>query len=96
MMNYAELAEQDLEWSSAAVEGRVNKLVAVRFDQGGMRWIPERAQALLQLRCIDQNGDWDTFLTWAMRKVTTPADAAAGRRVQRKQPVALPTLKKAA
>jgi hypothetical protein len=96
MMNYAELAEQDLEWSSAAVEGKVNKLVGVRFDQGGMRWIQERAQSLLQLRCIDQNGDWATFMNWAMGKVGERADAAGGRRLQRKQPVALPTLKKAA
>jgi hypothetical protein len=96
MMNYAELAEQDLEWSSAAVEGKVNKLVGVRFDQGGMRWIQERAQSLLQLRCIDQNGDWATFMNWAMGKVGERADSAGGRRLQRKQPVALPTLKKAA
>jgi hypothetical protein len=76
MMNYAELAEQDLEWSSAAVEGKVNKLVGVRFEQGGMRWIQERAQSLLHLRCIEQNGDWATFMNRAMGKVGERADAS--------------------
>ena len=27
-----------------------------------MRWIKERAEALLQLRCIEINGDWDAFI----------------------------------
>ncbi len=26
-----------------------------------MRWIKERAEALLQLRCIDAKGHWQTF-----------------------------------
>ena len=27
-----------------------------------MRWVKGRAEALLQLRCIEINGDWDTFI----------------------------------
>lgn len=62
MMNYKELREQDLEISSGAVEGAVNYVIARRFDSGGMRWIKERAEHLLQLRCIEVNNDWDTFI----------------------------------
>jgi len=36
----------------------VNYVIAKRFDSGGMRWIKERAEALLQLRCIEVNNDW--------------------------------------
>lgn len=61
-MNYKSLREQDLEISSGAVEGAVNHVIAKRFDCGGMRWIKERAEALLQLRCIEVNGDWDAFI----------------------------------
>ena len=61
-MNYKSLREQDLEISSGAVEGAVNYVIARRFDCGGMRWIKERAEALLQLRCIEVNGDWDAFI----------------------------------
>jgi len=96
MMNYAELAEQDLELGSGGVEGAVKHLVALRFDHGGMRWIRERAQALLQLRCIDQNGDWEAFLTWAMHQVAHPAEPGSIRRLQKSQPAPLPTLKNAA
>lgn len=61
-MNYDELREQDLEISSGAVEGAVNYVIAKRFDSSGMRWIKERAEHLLQLRCIEVNGDWDAFI----------------------------------
>jgi len=61
-MTYDELLRQDLELGSGAVEGAVKNLMGRRMDQGGMRWIKERAEALLQLRCIDANGDWDAFV----------------------------------
>lgn len=61
-MNYKKLRERDLEISSGAVEGAVNYVIARRFDCGGMRWIKERAEHLLQLRCIEVNGDWDAFI----------------------------------
>jgi len=34
-----------------------------------MRWIKERAEALLQLRCIELNGDWDAFIAFAHRRI---------------------------
>jgi hypothetical protein len=61
-MNYKELRERDLEISSGAVEGAVNYVIARRLDCGGMRWIKERAEHLLQLRCIEVNDDWDAFI----------------------------------
>jgi len=61
-MNYEQLRERDLEISSGAVEGAVNYVIARRFDCGGMRWIEERAEHLLQLRCIEVNDDWDAFI----------------------------------
>jgi hypothetical protein len=67
-MDYKSLREQDLEISSGAVEGAVNYVVAKRFDSGGMRWIKERAEALLQLRCIEVNDDWDAFITYVNEK----------------------------
>jgi hypothetical protein len=63
-MDYKRLREQDLELSSGAVEGAVNYVIAQRFDSGGMRWIKERAEALLQLRCIEVNNDWEAFITF--------------------------------
>jgi hypothetical protein len=68
-MNYKTLREQDLEISSGAVEGAVNYVIACLFDSGGMRWIKERAEALLQLRCIEVNGDWDAGVLFVHDKM---------------------------
>lgn len=63
-MNYQALLDLDLEVGSGAVEGAVRTIIAQRFDFGGSRWIRERAEALLQLRCLEANGDWDIFIQW--------------------------------
>ena len=69
-MNYKSLQEQDLEISSGSVEGAVNYVIAKRFDSGGMRWIKERAEPLLQLRCIEVNNDWDNFISYVHDKTS--------------------------
>ena len=74
-MDYKTLREQDLEISSSAVEGAVNYVVAKRFDSGGMRWIRDRAEALLQLRCIEVNNDWDAFISYIHDKTSRQTQA---------------------
>lgn len=69
MMNYDELAARDLELASGAAEGAVRFVVSQRFDEGGMRWIRERAEAVLQLRCIEINGDWEPFVAFVHDKI---------------------------
>jgi len=64
MMHYQKLIEQDLVIASGIVEGAARYVVGERMDCSGMRWIPERAEALLRLRCIELNGDWDDFFAW--------------------------------
>lgn len=91
-MEYKRLREQDLEISSGAVEGAVNYVVAKRFDSGGMRWIKERAEALLQLRCIEVNDDWEAFITFVHDQ--TRAQAQQEHRnlsLKCTQPAPLPT-----
>jgi hypothetical protein len=72
-MGYDTLIEQDLEISSGTVEGAVNYVIAKRFDSGGMRWIKQRAEALLQLRCVEINGDWDAFISFVHDKTSRQA-----------------------
>jgi hypothetical protein len=73
MMDYGHLAEQDLEIGSGSVEGAVKHVIGKRFDYGSMRWIKERAEALLQLRCIEINGDWDSFVAFVHQKLRAKA-----------------------
>jgi len=96
-LNYAELIERDLEIGSGPVEGAVKHVIAARFDHGGMRWIRERAEALLQLRCIEINGDWDRFIAWVHDDMRDAASRRGRRmRLQQAAPSPLPTLAKAA
>jgi hypothetical protein len=92
-MNYKSLLEQDLEVASGAVEGAVKNLVGARFDFGGSRWIRERAEALLQLRCIEHNGDWDAFIQWVHDDHHRRGRLHTERiRIQHNTPGPLPTL----
>jgi hypothetical protein len=92
MMDYACLDRQDLELSTGIVEGAVRFVISQRFDEGGMRWIRERAEALLQLRCIEINGDWARFLAFV--HATLSESQRRSRRQERllqRAPEPLPT-----
>jgi len=93
MMNYAELIEQDLEIGTGAVEGAIKYIVGKRCDHGGMRWIKERAEAVLQLRCIDYNGGWDAFVQYVHNKVQREGSETGQRiRIQQAKPEPLPVV----
>jgi hypothetical protein len=68
MMQYGKWREQDLVIASGQVEGAVRQVVGERLDCAGMRWIVGRAEAVLQLRCIELNGDWDAFMAWTQQQ----------------------------
>jgi len=90
-MNYDELLERDLEISSGMIEGAIKNVIGRRFDHGGSRWIKERAEALLQLRCIEINGDWDRFMTRVHDRIRTQGtDEAAILRLQTNAAAPLP------
>ena len=65
LMKYGEWRKQDLVIASGQVEGAVRHVVGERLDCAGMRWVQGRAEALLHLRCIEINGDWETFIAWS-------------------------------
>lgn len=91
-MNYGELRRLDLELGSGQVEGAIKALMYRRMDQGGMRWIKERAEALLQLRCIDANGDWLAFVDRVHEQARARASSTGDRiRLQQRTPAPLPT-----
>lgn len=60
-MPYAALRGAELDIGSGAVEGAVRNLIGLRLDGPGMRWGRDRAEMVLQLRCIVLNGQWDAF-----------------------------------
>jgi hypothetical protein len=92
-MRYKEWQSQDLVIGTGQVEGAVRHLVGERFDCAGMRWVKEKAEALLHLRCIELNGDWHKFVNWFQRKNQGHLQNGERHRVLTDQPL---TLKKAA
>ncbi len=91
MMNYDELMEADMEISTGQIEGAVKYVLGLRCDHGGMRWIKERAEAILQLRCIDINGDWEGFIDYVHDEAQQEAlKQCRPTRIQQKDPEALP------
>ena len=91
-MDYKRLRELDWELGSGAVEGAVRYVIAQRFDCGGMRWIKERAEALLQLRCIEVNNDWEAFITFVHDTTQTQAQAQhQNLPLKCAEPIPLPT-----
>ena len=74
LMNYDELRKKDLDVATGVVEGAVRHVIGKRFDSSGMRWIRERAEPLLQLRCIEINGDWDAFVAFVIQRTSSDDD----------------------
>jgi hypothetical protein len=93
MMHYHEWLDQDLVISTGQAEGTVRQLVGERFDCAGMRWLRGKAEALLHLRCIELNGDWEKFVNWFQRKNQHHLQKRQQHRVLTNQPL---TLKKVA
>jgi len=60
-LDYGSLRRRDLEISTGPIEGAIKHVIGKRQDHGGMRWIKERAEAVLKLRCIEVTGGWDAF-----------------------------------
>jgi hypothetical protein len=62
-MKYDEYLAAGYPIGSGVVEGACRHLVKDRMEQSGMRWRIEGAQAVLSLRAIYLNDDWDAFHT---------------------------------
>ena len=89
MMRYGDWLDQDLVIASGQVEGAVRHLVGERFDCAGMRWTQAKAEALLHLRCIELNGDWQKYVAWFQGKTLRRLKRGQRVRVLTNQPLIL-------
>jgi hypothetical protein len=90
MMDYGRLRKEDLVIASGVVEGAARYVVGERLDNSGMRWIEERAEAMLLLRCIEVNGDWDAFMRWSQEQRTQELERGQIVQIRSKTPTQLP------
>ena len=60
-MHYDEYLRKGYPIASGAVEGACRHLVKDRLERTGMRWVRDGAQAMLNLRSLWINGEWDDY-----------------------------------
>ncbi len=90
LMDYGRLRADDLVIASGVVEGAARYVVGERLDNSGMRWIEERAEAVLLLRCIEVNGDWEAFMTWGQERRSQELERGLAVQIRSRTPTQLP------
>jgi hypothetical protein len=60
-MDYARYLKMGWPIGTGVIEGACRHLVKDRMELSGMRWTVAGAEALLALRAVHENDDWDTF-----------------------------------
>ena len=70
-MRYDEYLVAGYPIGSGVAEGACRHLVKDRMEGTGMRWVVEGAQAMLHLRGIYLNGDWDEFVSFRIQTEQT-------------------------
>jgi hypothetical protein len=90
LLDYGRLRAADLVIATGVVEGAARYVVGERLDNSGMRWIEERAEAVLLLRCIEVNGDWEAFMKWSQEQRNQDLERGKIVQIRSKTPTQLP------
>jgi hypothetical protein len=70
-MRYDEYLAAGYPIASGVIEGACHHFVKDRMEGAGMRWELEGAQAMLSLRAIYLNGQWDDFIAYRVVREQT-------------------------
>jgi hypothetical protein len=69
-MHYDVYLSKGYPIASGVIEGACRHLVKDRMERAGMHWTPEGAQAMLQVRSMYVNGDWETYQSFRIDRET--------------------------
>jgi hypothetical protein len=61
MMDYSTYLKKGLPIASGAIEGACNSVVKDRTDRSGMQWTKKGADAVVNLRTVQCNNDWENY-----------------------------------
>jgi hypothetical protein len=67
-MHYDEYLRKGYPIASGVIEGACRHLVKDRMERAGMHWTPDGAQAMLQVRSIYVNGDWESYQSFRIEQ----------------------------
>lgn len=68
MMDYKKYLRDGYPIASGAIEGACNNLVKNRTDRSGMQWTKKGAGAIINLRSIQCNNDWESYWNFYNQK----------------------------
>jgi hypothetical protein len=63
-MRYDQYLQAGYPIASGVIEGACRHVVVDRMERSGMRWVMSGAQAMLGLRCIALNKEWDELMAF--------------------------------
>jgi hypothetical protein len=69
-MRYDEYLAKGYPIASGVIEGACRHLVKDRMERAGMHWTRAGAQAMLDVRSIHTNGDWELYQTYRIERET--------------------------
>jgi hypothetical protein len=69
-MRYDEYLAAGYPIASGVIEGACRHVVKDRMERAGMHWTIPGAQALLRLRCVAINGEWEAFMRHRVQQET--------------------------
>jgi hypothetical protein len=69
-MRYDEYLQAGYPIATGVIEGACRHVIKDRMERAGMRWKVPGAQAMLQLRTIYANGDWQAFQEYRVQHET--------------------------
>lgn len=67
MMDYKKYLKNGFPIASGAIEGACNNLVKSRTDRSGMQWTKKGAEAVINLRSIQCNKEWDKYWNYYVK-----------------------------
>ena len=77
-MHYDEYLAAGYPIASGVIEGACRHVVKDRMERAGMHGTIPGAQALLRLRCVALNGEWEAFLQYRIQQETARLYPHAG------------------
>ena len=69
-MRYDKYLRNGYPIASGVIEGACRHVVKDRLERAGMNWTVPGAQAMLQLRCLYINGQWEQFIKYRINRET--------------------------
>jgi len=69
-MHYDDYLAAGYPIASGVIEGACRHLVKDRMERAGMHWTPTGAQAMLDIRSVQLDGDWEKYQTYWIQRET--------------------------